>query len=735
VSFEKRRWLLAALGGVLLTGCGAPAPEQDAAGEQPPVVGLLRAEETFLGGEVAGEPWDPAVAEPAILRLDDVAYRALPAEPPSRLRFELAVPVGARLHFASGLGAGSPPDSGVDFAVQVMAGGSTSTVWTGSRDSPQGKYGQWVPAEVDLSPWAGQTVELTLETTGRGDHPARVGWGAPAVTGPDEGAPLIILYVVDTLRADHTGPYGYPRDTTPALDELARDGVVFEQMVAQSSWTKPSMASVMTSLLPAHHEAVRRLEYLSPDHATLAEELQQSGWSTGAVLANAVLYAARAGFDQGFEYFAGLHGRKVRRSRQVPAAAVVDAALDWLETRRGEPTFLWVHTMDPHFPYDPPSPFDRRFASDPVPEERVPPGLSPAKAREWRGWIDQYDGEIAYGDQELGRFLGELETRGLYDRALILFLSDHGEEFLDHGGLRHGFTLFEEVVRVPLLVKLPGGGHAGRRVARQVQTIDVMPTILRAAGAAAPGAAAGRALQDVLDGDAPPVPAFIETQHWEATALGVRTETEKYIRHFGPEDQELLFDLVRDPGERTNRAAGGAEQVRAHRTRIGGMMRTTPFRTVVRATGESHYEISLETSGWLEDVEVSGLGPEDSQLLEPGAQRLRLELQPRPGASREVSFRVRPAGAPVRLSGSRDGRGLQPGDITWAGDRKAKALPFLLPDPERENPLRQADRLFLAPGPEADGLDVWLVEVSADKALDLDEDTLEALRAMGYVEN
>ena len=162
--------------------------------------------------------------------------------------------------------------------MKVRADGEQEqTVWTRTVD-PLAREGdaRWVPGEVDLSPWARKDVELTLETRAGddGSDPARAFWGAPAVVGGEDEAPLIVLYVVDTLRADHTGPYGHTRDTTPALNELARDAVVFEQAVAQSSWTKPSMASMMTSLLPAEHGASRRLDRLSPDRETVAELLQ-----------------------------------------------------------------------------------------------------------------------------------------------------------------------------------------------------------------------------------------------------------------------------------------------------------------------------------------------------------------------------------------------------------------------------------------------------------------------------
>ncbi len=716
--------------GFLLTAC-----------ERQPTVAtdLLRAGDGFLEGSVAGEPWNLSAEATRFVRLDDVGYRSLPAGPPGRLRFRVALPSRPRLRFACGLAPKYRPPAGVKFVVKVRPDGAEEeTIWTRLVD-PVARAGdsRWVPGEVDLAPWAGRPLELTLETRGSKDpgEPARAFWGAPTIVGAGNEAPLIVLYLVDTLRADHTGPYGHTRDTTPALDEFAREAVVFEQAVAQASWTKPSVASVITSLLPAEHGASRRLDRLSPHHETLAERLQEKGWATGAVVTNALLYARRAGFDQGFDYFAGLHGRRGHPSRQVRASVAVDAALSWVDARRGLPTFVWIHTMDPHFPYRPPAPFDRMFSPDDIPD--LPDGEGGAEAderRKRRHTISRYDGEIAFGDREFGRFLRGLEARGLYDRALIVFLSDHGDEFLDHGGLGHGQTVFDELVRIPLLVKFPGGPHGGQRIAQQVLGIDVMPTILQAAGVQLDGSLAGRPLQDVLAGNEPPVPALVETQHWSATALSVRTETDKYIRRFSPQDDELYFDLVQDPHERINRAQADGERVRALRGQIGQIMRPTPYRYVLRASGSSGYSLTLRTSGVLEQIEVTGLGSGDTNALERDGQGLALELHPQPGAPREVSFLVRPVGAPVRLEGTRDGRPLQPGDVTAAEDRHPETFPFRLPDPERENPPEKARKLFRLPSRETVGLGVWLVESSPETALEIDEDTLEALRVLGYAD-
>jgi arylsulfatase A-like enzyme len=316
-----------------------------------------------------------------------------------------------------------------------------------NRESDRG----WVPLEVDLSRHAGKGVEIVLETRGfeESDAQDRAFWGTPTLaTSQGARAPLVIVYLVDTVRADHLPLYGYSRETAPELTRFAQDAVVFDQAVASSSWTKPSVASLFTSLLPRDHGCVQFLTPLDPALVTLAERLRETGYGTGAVVVNHHVGAKDMNFDQGFDQF------------EVPppeqrAGPAVDAALAFLDARRGQPTFLYVHTMDAHTPYRPPPPFDRRFP--PFPE----PGREATGQRDYRvpgdvaRIIGQYDGAIAYGDQEFGRFVRALRERGLYDRATIVFLSDHGEEFEDHGEWEHGHALFDELVRVPLVVKYP----------------------------------------------------------------------------------------------------------------------------------------------------------------------------------------------------------------------------------------------------------------------------------------
>jgi hypothetical protein len=260
----------------------------------------------------------------------------------------------------------------VEFVVKVRKDGREDVLFSTLVDPlNRPAHHEWVPADIDLSKHAGKGRELILETRGfeGGNEPERAFWGAPALTVGSRKSPVAIVYLVDTLRADHTTPYGYARDTTPELAAFAKDAVVFESAIAQASWTKPSVASILTSQLPGLHRAVQLRDPLDSGQVTLAEMLQAKGFATGAAIANWVIYSEGNNFEQGFDVFVGLHGPGDRPSKLVEAAGVVDAGLAWLDARRGFPVFLYAHTMDPHVPYAAPPPFNRMF--DPRPERGV----------------------------------------------------------------------------------------------------------------------------------------------------------------------------------------------------------------------------------------------------------------------------------------------------------------------------------------------------------------------------
>jgi arylsulfatase A-like enzyme len=659
-------------------------------------------------------------------RIQNAVRASLPATPPSRLTFVADVPRGGRLVLAAGIPGRHHGKPAVEFVVNVRQRGRQRTVLSRLVDpANQTADRRWIPLEADLSAYEGRGVELLLETRGfdRTNEADRAFWGTPAITTEaDERAPLVVVYLVDTLRADHLGLYGYGRATSRELERFARDAVVFDQAIASASWTKPSVASLFTSLLPSVHRCVQFYTPLDPSFVTLAERLQEHGYGTGAVVANRLVLEKDAHFDQGFTSFTA-------PAEPQRAAQAVDAALAFLEARQGLPTFLYVHTMDPHSPYAPPPPFNRRFGPPPA------PGRTAAEPSDYKERLDrerivgQYDGEIAYGDQEFGRFLGALKARGLYERAMIVFLSDHGEEFLDHGYWVHGHTLFDELVRVPLIVKYPGNQHAGRRVQRQVQLVDVLPSVLKSQDLPVPKppAIVGRALEESFAPLGDERPAVFETKYREYVAYGARTRTAKYVRQLGPKDQELFFDLERDPRERANRLAEAGGREHALVRIAESALTAAAFSHRLRVEGQDEYDLRIRTSGWIETVEAGQLDSTERAALEEGRQGLTLILKPRWGRPREVGILTRPHGVPLWLEGSRGGRPLRPRDIRMAADGlPATALPFQFPDVE------DVFGLFAPPRARGPGIAMWLVPANRGQPPTFDSTARERLRALGY---
>ncbi len=300
--------------------------------------------------------------------------------------------------------------------------------------------------------------------------------------------PVIILDI-DTLRADHLGCYGYHRDTSPWIDELASKGVVFEWAFAQAPNTPPSQASILTSLYPKTHGRVTGKDRLPEGVTTLAEVMGDGGFSTAAFVDGGYM-APHSGLSQGFEkYFSRPKGLK-------GLAALGPFVFDWIREHREENFLLLIHTYDVHTPYDPPAPFREIFLNGIGPST---PGFEPdtktmkgvmLKAR--RGELHQltgadieysralYDGGIRYVDSWIGSFMELLRDNGLLERATIIVLSDHGEEFQEHGSVLHE-KLYSTVTHIPLIIR-PPGGMVGRRVDQVVESIDVMPTILDLVG-------------------------------------------------------------------------------------------------------------------------------------------------------------------------------------------------------------------------------------------------------------
>jgi len=316
--------------------------------------------------------------------------------------------------------------------------------------------------------------------------------------------PPVVLLTVDTLRADRVLGDGPRRVPTPGIDSLAADSVVFTQARAAAPWTKPSLATLLTGVAPLVHGMTNRRARLPQEIDTLAERLRAAGYHTAGVGLNAHLERA-FGFDQGFDDYAfparpdyGLAlGARVLE-RFAPArfpevypstTAIAEVAQGWIRAHAREPFFLWMHVLDPHWPYEPPPEFvehperePRRWGEPEMVTDVQAGNTKPGQAERER--VEElYAGEIRYVDSEIAHVLATLRELGLYDKALIVFASDHGEEFWEHGRYEHGHTLYDEVLRVPLCFKLPGA-EAKSRVDAAISTQALTPTVLDVLGLA-----------------------------------------------------------------------------------------------------------------------------------------------------------------------------------------------------------------------------------------------------------
>ena len=375
----------------------------------------------------------------------------------------------------------------------------------------------------------------------------------------------VLLIVVDALRADRLGAAGYPLPTTPNIDRLAAEGVLFRNAYAHSTWTKPSMTTLFTSLYPSEHGMAdvgrEGTEGFSTDRLpdsieTIAERFQLGGWSTVAVV-NQVHLQRKLGFAQGFDRFAWRRGKGAFELNEI--------FRDWLANRDERPFFAWVHYLDAHWPYDTSLPDETgRFGSTAI-ANPPPKRLSRVEAWVARG-VDaksraalgaRYDQEVALVDAAVGELVREIEHAGLRDRTWIVVTSDHGEGFLEHDRLKHSYSPYEEVARVPLLVAPPAGLDVpyGERQT-PVGLIDLAPTLLDLAGAGPLGEASGKSLRPILEGiENPDRPVFVQT----TDAWSLRVGRLKLIA-FGGGRLEL-FDLESDPAETENLAASGCDDV------------------------------------------------------------------------------------------------------------------------------------------------------------------------------
>jgi arylsulfatase A-like enzyme len=389
-------------------------------------------------------------------------------------------------------------------------------------------------------------------------------------TGTAPTRPNILLITIESLRADHVGCYGYGRDTTPSLDALSREGVLFERAYSVTSWTLASHASIFTGLYPGAHRVIRPHDRLDDSYETLAETLRAAGYQTAGFVSGPFLRTVH-NLQQGFDLYDD-SGVRVTSS----TSANEDVTNPWMEQLLlrfiggqrdpAKPFFLFAYLWDPHYDYIPPPPYDRMFlppGAEPIDlrgyENRniVKPGIRPAQLEYV---ISQYDGEIRWTDDMLGRLWKRLRALGLWENTVIIVTSDHGEAFFEHGAKGHKNSLHVEEIHVPLVIK-PAGRTPMRRDARVANLVDLHPTLLDLAGLRSDRPWHGRSLLDPIDSPQPATFFELETSLYVERPgekeLERRSEEWFAIREgnfvlqaLKPKDRWELYDVAADPGER-----------------------------------------------------------------------------------------------------------------------------------------------------------------------------------------
>jgi arylsulfatase A-like enzyme len=433
----------------------------------------------------------------------------------------------------------------------------------------------------------------------------------------------VLLITIDTLRADHLGCYGYPRNTSPSIDEFAEKSVLFTQCVSQASSTLPSHASIFTSLYPPTHGVIHNLAALRPEIPSLVKVFRKHGYSTCAVVSNIVL-ESRFGLNQGFQTYderLGSHELNRENFLERPANAATDAAINWLRTNMSDKFFLWVHYIDPHGAYYPPEEYRTLFVGDewysegkemPVSADAFAPGAIP-KYQSLFGntnpsyYVAQYDGEIRFTDREVGRLLRFIEETGLMKSTIVVLTADHGETMTERDYcFTHTFRTYDELTRIPLIMHFPNS-ELRKRVGAQVRAIDIMPTLLDKLSLKNPYEVHGQSLMKlIIDGEGPTPELVVSYSDYGIPSLedafgfqrSVRTPRWKFIRNL-PRGPDELYNLEKDPAETANLARSELGVLRQMRETFAEWERAVEQGEVLKPALSKERIEQLESLGYL----------------------------------------------------------------------------------------------------------------------------------------
>jgi arylsulfatase A-like enzyme len=378
----------------------------------------------------------------------------------------------------------------------------------------------------------------------------------------------VLLISLDSLRADHVGCYGYERDTSPHLDRFAAEGIRFANAVSTSSWTLPTHLTMFTGRYQLSHGVVRETYTLSPSVPTAGEIFKANGYTTAGFV-SAPFVAAHYGYARGMDIYEDLSAsyENPRDARSAIAAPEInEMALRWLDDHAEDQFFLFLHYFDVHYDYIPPAPYNTMFDPDyrGTMDGRNFMDRSDVNSRMDKRDLEHivalYDGEIRFTDAHVGEILRKIDALGLRDKTLVVIVADHGEEFFEHKNKGHHRTLYDEVLKVPMLVRLPDGSHAGTIVEDPVSLVDLLPTMLDVARVDAPGEIDGLSMLPLTEGRqvsrAAIYGAFFDKPSFNLQVTR-RTAHGKVIQHFNrithPRRHPVeYYDLADDPGERRN---------------------------------------------------------------------------------------------------------------------------------------------------------------------------------------
>jgi len=641
----------------------------------------------------------------------------------------------------------------VKFRLYAATGSGDKGLLLEREWSNDGRTASWEEVSVSLADYVTRTVTLEFQvvTQTRGGYDRPVGIclvSDPQLVGPTAPAlPNVILISIETLRRDHLGLYGYGRKTSPFLEEMAKEALVFENAYSQSSWTRPSVATILTGLYPSQQGCSSPMDRLADTLVSLPEILREHGYTTAAFCTGHVISRPAFNYCQGFDLFVD---EQVRALDQVRCDT-----LSWLDVEDRKPFFMFMHTYDPHYPYVAPGHFRDAFAD--VDYEGVfkdstnlTPDLigkkEPVSPRDVEYIRARYDGEIAYTDAVLRRLAADLKERGLWDNTLLVITSDHGEQLKDHGGWGHAGNLFPEVLRVPLIVKLPGQARGGQRLSGMASGVDIMPTILGAVGAPVPEDLAGIDLLGSSEETGRTGRSFHFAELWgwaspphRSNHLSVISERFQYIsiRRGDGTTIERLFDLQEDPAAQRDLVAGEPEAVKKYARMVRDRYDQRGYTIAANGDEGEVYTFSGTVQSEAPIVAVEGLRTEeeDSFELDPGKHLLRFELTVA-NDDDVLRFETEPSNAPVTITVEYKG-GKQLPEHVFLGLRKvpAKELPVTVPATrcEVDSDFGIAPNYFLGKQP---GLYIWRQGISSkpeEPEARPDEETLRRLKDLGYL--